>query len=336
MNYRSLSKGEVECFLCSHQCRIKEEKRGRCFVRENQKGKLYSLVYAKAIAHHIDPIEKKPLFHFLPGSLSYSIAAAGCNFQCSFCQNADISQAARSKRILGEDLSPQKIVRDAKANNCRSISYTYTEPVIFFEYAYDTAKLAKKQGLYNNFVTNGFATPETIDLMPGLIDAANVDLKSFSEDFYKKLCKASLQPVLDAIKYMYKKGIWIEITTLIIPGQNDSEKELSQIAGFIASVSKDIPWHVSRFYPHYEMSSTPPTPMETIDRAREAGREAGLRYIYGGNVTQGDYETTYCPFCKGTVIKRIGYSIEKVNLKKGHDNETLCGKCKKKLSITVE
>jgi len=333
MNYKSLPEGEVECFLCSHHCRIKEGKRGHCFVRENQKGKLYSLVYGHAIASHIDPIEKKPLFHFLPGSFSYSIATVGCNFRCNFCQNSDISQGPRRSRILGADLSPEKIVRDAMANNCRSISYTYTEPIIFFEYAYDTAKLAKKEGLYNNFVTNGFATPETIDLMAGVIDAANVDLKSFSEDFYKKLCGASLQPVLRAIKYMYKKGIRIEITTLIIPGQNDGEKELSEIAGFIASISQDIPWHVSRFYPHYEMDSIPPTPMEKIDLARDIGRKAGLRYIYGGNVSGGDYETTYCPFCKEAAISRVGYSIEKMNLKKGPDNETLCGACSKKLAI---
>jgi len=333
MNYKPLSDGEVECFLCSHRCRIKEGKRGRCLVRENQKGKLYSLVYGKAIASHIDPIEKKPLFHFLPGSSSYSIATVGCNFRCNFCQNWDISQGARRGAIQGMDLTPQKIVQEAKANKCQSISYTYTEPVIFFEYAYDTAKLAKKEGLYNNFVTNGFATPETIDLMAGVIDAANVDLKSFSEDFYKKLCKASLQPVLDAIRYMYKKGILIEITTLIIPGQNDGEEELSEIAKFIASISVDIPWHVSRFYPHYEMDAIPPTPMEKIDLARDMGRKAGLRYIYGGNVPAGDYETTYCPFCKEAAISRVGYSIEKVNLKKGPNNESLCGACNKKLAI---
>jgi pyruvate formate lyase activating enzyme len=335
MNYKSLPRREVECFLCSHRCRIKEGKRGFCMVRENQKGKLYSLVYGKAVAHHIDPIEKKPLFHFLPGSSSYSIATVGCNFRCSFCQNWDISQRARHGRIEGIGLSAEKIVREAMANRCQSISYTYTEPIIFFEYAYDTAVLAKKEGLYNNFVTNAFVTPETIDLMAGVIDAANVDLKSFSEDFYKKLCRAHLQPVLDAIKYMHEKGIWVEVTTLVVPGQNDSEEELSRIAGFIASVSKDIPWHVSRFYPHYEMNSLPPTPMEKIEMAIAKGKEAGLHYVYGGNVPSGDYETTYCPFCKKAVIRRFGYSIGKMNLKKGPANEALCGACGKKLAIKI-
>lgn len=333
MNYKALPKGDVECFLCSHRCHIKEGKRGFCLVRENRNGRLYTLVYGKAIASHIDPIEKKPLFHFLPGSLSYSIATVGCNFRCGFCQNWDISQRARMGCIEGETLSPEDIVKEAKSSLCRSISYTYTEPVIFFEYAYDVAKLAKKEGLYNNFVTNGFATRETIDLMAGVIDAANVDLKSFSEEFYKKICRARLQPVLDAIRYMHEKGIWVEVTTLVVPGQNDAPEELSQIAKFIASISIDIPWHVSRFYPHYEMDSLPPTAIEKIDLAIEKGKEAGLRYVYGGNVAGGDYETTHCPFCNETVIYRLGYSIEKMNLKRGV--ETLCGKCGQKLPIKI-
>ena len=334
INYSSLPNGEVDCFLCSHRCHIKDSKRGFCMVRENRGGKLYSLVYGKAIASHLDPIEKKPLFHFLPGSLSYSIATVGCNFRCSFCQNWEISQRARQGDIEGEALSPEEIVRKARAHRCRSISYTYTEPVIFFEYAYETARLAKKEGLYNNFVTNGFATPETIDLMAGVIDAANVDLKSFSEDFYKKICRARLQPVLEAIRYMHEKGIWVEVTTLVIPGQNDSAEELSEIAGFIASVSVDIPWHVSRFYPHYEMQSLPATPIEKIDLAIEKGREAGLRYVYGGNVAGGDYENTACPFCQQVVIQRLGYSIEKINLKKDSTG-TRCGSCSKKLPIIL-
>lgn len=333
INYRKLPGEDVECFLCSHRCHIKKGKRGFCLVRENRGGALYTLVYRKAIASHIDPIEKKPLFHFLPGSLSYSIATVGCNFRCGFCQNWDISQRARHGQIEGMDLSPERIVQEALASHCRSISYTYTEPVIFFEYAYDTAVLAKEKGLFNNFVTNGFATPETIDVMAGLIDAANVDLKSFSEQFYKKICKASLKPVLEAIRYMYRKGIWIEITTLIVPGQNEGEKELAQIAEFIASVSIDIPWHVSRFYPHYEMDSIPPTPLEKIDLAIEKGREAGLRYVYGGNISGGKYETTYCPFCREVVIYRLGYSIEQVNLKKGPGNKALCGVCGQELAI---
>lgn len=335
MNYKKLSGTDVECFLCSHRCRIKEGKRGRCSVRENRAGVLYSLVYGRAIANHIDPIEKKPLFHFFPGSFSYSIATAGCNFRCDFCQNWDISQGPRDGRISGMDFPPERIVKEAKANKCRSISYTYTEPVIFFEYAYETARLAKKEGIYNNFVTNGFATSETIDMMAEVIDAANVDLKSFSEDFYKTLCGAKLKPVLDAIRYMHKKGIWIEVTTLIVPDRNDSAGELSEIAKFLASISRDIPWHVSRFYPNYKMDSISPTPIEKIDLAIEKGKEAGLNYVYGGNVPGGDYETTYCPFCSEKVIQRSGYSIGSINLKMGARCETLCGACGKQLPIKI-
>lgn len=230
--------GKVKCSLCAHRCTIAEGKRGVCMVRENRKGKLYSLVYGKAIAAHVDPIEKKPLFHFLPGSLSFSIATIGCNFRCEHCQNWDISQKSKNgDEIIGTEINPEQIVQNALNNNCTSISYTYTEPTIFFEYAYDTGKLADEKGLKNNFVTNGFMTEEAIKKISPYLDAANVDLKSFSDSFYKKICGARLEPVLQSLKNMKKKGIWIEVTTLLIPTLNDSDDELRQIAEFIKNAA---------------------------------------------------------------------------------------------------
>lgn len=310
--YKKLENNKVECQLCSHRCKIADGKRGICAVRENRGGVLRTLAYGKAIAAHIDPIEKKPLFHFLPGTLSFSIATAGCNFRCGFCQNWDISQLSKQGKgeFPGKDLSPERIVAEAVKNNCQSIAYTYTEPTIFFEYAYDTAKLARKKGLKNVFVTNGFQTPETIGKMVGVIDAANVDLKSFSDEFYRKVCGGRLEPVLEAIKLMWEKKIWVEVTTLIVPEQNDSEKELEQIAKFLADISKDISWHISRFHPDYKMTDVEPTPIETLHGAVEIGKKAGLNYIYVGNVLDDPNEHTYCPKCGKVVIKRFGYQTE--------------------------
>ena len=312
MLWKKLKDKKVECQLCSHRCKISEEEKGICGVRENRGGTLYSLAYGKVIAANIDPIEKKPLFHFLPGTISFSIATAGCNFHCSFCQNWDISQLSKEWKgeFPGKDLSCEEIVEEAVKNKCKSIAYTYTEPTIFFEYAYDTAKLAQKKGLKNVFVTNGFQTPETIEKMVGVIDAANIDLKSFSGEFYRKVCGGRLQPVLEAIKMMWEKKIWVEVTTLVIPGQNDSDEELGKIAQFLASVSCDIPWHISRFYPQYKMRDNIPTPLETLHRAYEIGKKAGLNYIYVGNVWGDKYESTYCPVCGEVLIKRIGYLTE--------------------------
>ncbi|MBI4999328.1 AmmeMemoRadiSam system radical SAM enzyme, partial [Candidatus Gottesmanbacteria bacterium] len=307
--YRKLKDNSVRCHLCSHRCLIPDGKRGLCSVRENHKGRLYSLVYGLAIAANVDPIEKKPLFHFQPGSLSFSIATAGCNFRCQFCQNWDISQISKGLQgqIIGKKLPPEEIVKKALETDCRSIAYTYTEPTIFFEYAYDTAKLAKKKGLANVFVTNGYQTPETIKEMAKFVDAANIDLKSFSDEFYQKICGARLAPVLEAIKLMYKAGIWLEITTLVVPGQNDSEKELNQIAKFIAKVDKNIPWHISRFHPEYKMLDAEPTPIETLEKAYQIGKKAGLNYVYLGNVITETRENTYCPKCENLAIKRVGY-----------------------------
>jgi pyruvate formate lyase activating enzyme len=301
----------VRCDLCAHRCRIPPGKAGICAVRVNQDGELYTLVYGKAISAHVDPMEKKPLYHFFPGSMIFSIATVGCNFHCGFCQNWDISQMSKGPRgqIAGQSFPPDQVVAAARRAGCRSIAYTYSEPTIFFEYAYDVALLAHKAGLKNVFVTNGYQTPETVALMKGVIDAANVDLKAFRDDTYRKVCGAKLQPVLDAIRLMHEAGIWVEVTTLVVPGQNDSPAELRDIAHFVASVSRDMPWHISRFHPDYKMLDLDATPRDTLLRAAEIGKEEGLRYIYVGNLPGTGYEDTHCPSCGQTVVRRYGYSV---------------------------
>ncbi len=312
--------GKILCSLCSHRCLIANGKRGICGVRENQNGVLFSLVYDKIIARNIDPIEKKPLFHFLPGSRSYSLAAPGCNFRCLHCQNADISQLPRDRggAIFGQNILPSTMVDEAKTRQCASISYTYTEPTIYFELAFDTAKLASEQGVKNVFVTNGYITPEALRMISPVLHAANIDLKGFTDAFYKKVCGARLEPVLDAIKLYKQLGIWIEITTLIIPGHNDSESELRQIAEFIRSVGEEIPWHVSRFHPTYKLLDQPITPAATLQKARQIGLDAGLRYVYQGNVP-GEGEDTTCWNCRKTIVKRFGFTIR--------ENRVTGGKC---------
>ena len=309
MFYKKIDEKSVRCNLCSHNCVITESKRGICGVRENKEGVLYTLVYGKAVAQAVDPIEKKPLFHFYPGSRAYSVATVGCNFRCLNCQNADISQMPREYgRIIGEEVSPEEIVEQAKRYNCRIIAYTYTEPTIFFEYAYETAKIASREGMKNVFVTNGYITEDALREIAPYLDAANVDLKSFSDDFYRKVCGARLQPVLDSIKLHKELGIWIEVTTLIIPTLNDSEEELRKIAEFLRNVSEDIPWHISRFYPAYRLSDLQPTSVEILCTARKIGLETGLKYVYKGNVP-GEGEDTYCHSCGRLLIHRYGYKI---------------------------
>ena len=316
--FKELENKEVQCHLCPHNCKISPEKRGICGVRKNIDGKLFSLVYDKVSTMHIDPIEKKPLYQFYPGERAMSIATMGCNLSCKFCQNADLSQSPRQAEdmIVGEKISPEEIVEAAKKNNCKIIAYTYSEPTIFYELAYDTAKLAHENNIKNVFISNGYINEEPLKEISPYLDAANIDLKSFDDDFYKKVCGASLKPVLNTIKLMHKQGIWAEITTLVIPKENDSEKELNQIAEFIASVDKNIPWHISRFYPHYRMDGKFPTSINTLERAYELGKKAGLNYIYLGNVPGNAKDDTYCPSCSELIIKRNGYRISEINLEK--------------------
>ena len=318
MLWRVLEEGKVECYLCAHRCQVAAGKFGVCGVRENQEGKLVTRVYGEVIAAHVDPIEKKPHYHFLPGTDSFSIATVGCNFRCPFCQNWQISQAGKKDKGFGggQALSPEEIVQAAKKRGCRSISYTYTEPTIFFEYAYDAAKLARETGLANVFVTNGYMTAEALRMIQPYLDAANVDLKSFQDETYKKVCGARLGPVLDSIRLMRELGVWIEVTTLVVPGMNDGEKELGDIARFIASVSPEIPWHISRFHPDYKYTQTPATPLETLRKAAALAREAGLEFIYVGNVW-GESEATSCPRCGKVLIRRSGFVVEENRVKAG-------------------
>jgi pyruvate formate lyase activating enzyme len=297
----------LKCNLCAHRCLIDEDSFGFCGMRQNKRGELYTYAYGSVIANHVDPIEKKPLYHFLPGTYAYSIATIGCNFRCTFCQNWSISQlSARNQDMEGYEMKPEEVVREAKKNGCRSISYTYTEPTVFFEYAYDTAKIAKDSGISNSFVTNGYMTKEAVEKIRPYLDAANVDLKFFNDDSYQRICGASLKPVTETIENLKKAGVWVEVTTLIVPGENDSEEELRGIAGFISGIGKEIPWHVSRFHPDYKHTDSYPTPVETINRAREIGKEEGLKYIYLGNVP--DTGKTLCPGCGRGLIERSGLS----------------------------
>ena len=315
---------KARCFLCAHRCLISDGKVGICGVRRNEAGVLYSLVWGRSIAANVDPIEKKPLFHFLPGSLSFSIATVGCNFKCAFCQNSDISQYPHETgHIAGDEFPPGDVVAAALKSGCQSISYTYTEPTIYLEYALDTAVIAREKGLFNNMITNGYTTPEVIASdLKGTIDAANIDLKAFTESYYKRLCSARLAPVLDAIRAYHEAGIWIELTTLVIPGENDSDGELRDIASFIKSVDPDIPWHISRYYPRYQYDKAPPTPGKTLDRAREIGLSEGLNFVYTGNVMDTVGENTYCPHCRKEIITRRGFSVNKSSMK-----GNTCGYC---------
>ncbi|MFQ6117770.1 MAG: AmmeMemoRadiSam system radical SAM enzyme, partial [Candidatus Bipolaricaulia bacterium] len=276
--YEKLPEGRVRCNLCAHRCLIFPGKRGICQVRENRDGTLYSLVYGKLISRAVDPIEKKPLFHFHPGTASYSIATVGCNFHCRHCQNHDISQYPREHggEIIGQEFAPEEIVADAERHRCRSIAYTYVEPTIFFEFAYETAKLAHERGIKNVFVSNGYLTPEATATIAPYLDGINIDIKAFQDKTYRRYLGATLPPVLDTVRLMHELGAWVEATTLIIPTINDSEDELRDIARFIKSVDAAIPWHVTRFHPHYKMQDLPPTPVATLRRAREIGLEEGL------------------------------------------------------------
>ena len=316
MFYLKEEEGSVRCVLCKHRCLIKDGKRGICSVRENSGGTLYSLVYGKCISQSIDPIEKKPLYHFYPGSGSFSVATVGCNFQCKHCQNYSISQMPGDQgEIMGEHVSPEKIVGAAKRDQCASIAYTYTEPTIYYEYAYDIAALAHKQEIKNVFVTNGYTSPDALRHIQPFLDGANVDLKSFSDEFYRKICGARLQPVLDSLMLYKELGIWLEITTLLIPTYNDSDRELQSIAEFIVGLGRHIPWHISAYYPTYKLKDQPRTSAQMLQRAREIGLKAGLRYVYEGNVPGEVGENTYCYSCGKLLIERLGFRIGHYQIK---------------------
>jgi pyruvate formate lyase activating enzyme len=342
--YKKLDNDKVQCTACKQGCVISPDNTGICGVRQNKNGKLFLMVYGKAISFNTDPVEKKPLYHFMPGSDIFSLGTVGCNFACDFCQNWDISQITKDlkKKLmaekkseqlglevskLGYELLPEKIVEICTEKNIPGIAYTYNEPTIFIEYAYDTAKLASKKGIKNIFVTNGYETEEALKLIKPYLDAMNIDLKSFNDEFYKKICKARLQPVLDTIKLAHKLGIWIEITTLTIPGKNDSDEELKKIAGFIAGIDKNIPWHVTAFHPDYKMTDIPSTSLNTLHKAYSIGKKAGLNYVYVGNILDDKHSGTYCPNCNALLIKRSGYFTSVMNMDNGK-----CKKCNEKIA----
>jgi pyruvate formate lyase activating enzyme len=320
--YKEAGDNKVDCYLCAHRCRISEGKYGVCRVRKNEGGELYSMVYGDVIAANMDPIEKKPLYHFLPGTLSYSIATVGCNFRCGFCQNWQISQVAGEDipRSGAKRMMPEEIVNQAMRMDSASVSYTYTEPTIFFEYAYETAKLATEKGIRNVFVTNGYMTAEALEMIKPYLDAANVDLKYFKDESYRKICKARLRPVLDSIKKMKDLGIWVEVTTLIVPGENDSDEELESIAEFLVSIDAYMPWHISRFFPNYNYPSVAPTPLDTINKTMKIGEQAGLKFIYPGNI--GQENSTACPSCGAELLSRSAFTVFQNRLDKGR-----CHKC---------
>lgn len=348
--YESLPDNFVRCTLCPHDCKIAPDRRGACGVRINRRGQLFTLVGNRIVSADIDPIEKKPLFHFLPGSAAYSIATVGCNFRCRFCQNWTISQWPKLKKLedrgeeapspvgehpanewcaenepteehwgLGTEVVPSELVEQAKRTGCMSIAYTYTEPTIFYELALTTARLASAAGLGNVLVTNGFIALDPLREIAPYLSAANIDLKSYRDSYYKKLCGARLQPVLASIKEYKKLGVWIELTTLLIPGLNDDEAELRDITHFIkAELGEDVPWHISRFFPAYKMEHWQETPIRSLLRAREIGRETGLRYVYLGNVFQEEgAEDTICPGCGRDVIRRRGLTVVENRLRAG-------------------
>ena len=311
--YEKLDGKRVKCHICRHFCLIKDGKRGICGVRENKGGRLYSLVYPKVISTSVDPIEKKPVFHLKPGSCSYSIATVGCNFKCAFCQNSNIAQMPSDYDglIQGRDFLPEAIVKEAVKTGCDSISYTYTEPTVFFELALETARLAKNQGLLNIFVTNGYMSTRALEMISPYLDAANVDLKAFNDRFYQTWCKARLEPVKENISYMKELGILVEITTLLIPGLNDDKDDINAMADYIANdLGQETPWHISRFHPCYNMMDRPPTPVLALEKAYEAGKAAGLRYVYIGNVSGQSSENTYCHSCNELLVKRAAWQIE--------------------------
>lgn len=326
--FKKLKNDSVLCLACAHQCQIKPNQTGICGVRKNQDGDLRLFVDNRPVAVNTDPIEKKPLYHFLPGSLIFSLGTIGCNFRCGFCQNWETSQNRLPTTDYGlqhaERWKPEKIVSYCLNNNIPSIAFTYNEPTIFIEYALDTIELAKKAGIKTVFVSNGYQSKYTADALVSFgLDAINIDLKSYSNKCYTKNCGAKLQPVLDNIKYFWNKGVWVEVTTLVVPGENDSVEELTNIAEFIYSVSPDLPWHISRFYPDYLMKDKPITSEKLLNQAYEIGRKIGIKHVYAGNINTKWGQDTVCPKCKAILIWRNDYQINLSDMfKKGR-----CIKC---------
>jgi pyruvate formate lyase activating enzyme len=322
--FTSLDGGEVQCELCPRRCRVSKGKRGFCRVRENRDGKYYSLVYGNPCAIHLDPIEKKPFFHVLPSTSSFSLATAGCNLQCKFCQNWEISQAS-PEDVYSHDVPPELIVSKAKEMGARSVAYTYVEPTIFYEYMSDIGALVKRAGLLNVYHSNGFINPEPLRNLCKLMDAANIDLKGFSDAFYREVCSGELTPVLETLKTLKQEKVHLEITHLMIPTKNDDMPVLKEMCLWIKrELGAETPIHFSRFYPLYKLKSLPPTPVSTLERARAVALSAGLEYVYIGNVPGHEGENTFCPKCKKMIIQRSGYMVGEVHVKNGKC--TYCGK----------
>lgn len=312
-----LADGWVRCRLCGHQCRIAPGRRGICGVRKNVAGELYSLNADRVAAVNVDPIEKKPLYHFLPDSRSLSIAAMGCNFSCRFCQNHSLSQVTAEDGIAGENLSPERLVALAGKGGCRSISYTYTEPTVFFELALETAQRARQAGLRNVLVSNGFLSPEALELLVPHLDGANIDLKSFRDGFYRRYCSARLDPVLKTIRALKAAGVWVEVTTLLIPGLNDGQKEIADLISFLLDVDAAMPWHVSRFFPQHLLRDAAVTPETAIHECLRLSSERGLKFAYGGNLADSPWSDTRCPRCGATLVRRRGYQVNIAGLRAG-------------------
>ena len=335
MYYEKLDDKQVRCMLCPRRCVIPNRRRGFCKVRENRNGTLYTVVYAKPCAVHIDPIEKKPLFHVLPGTKSYSIATAGCNLACKFCQNWQISQAY-PEELDSEELLPLQVVNYARMNNCPTIAYTYTEPTVFYEYMIDTAKIAHEKGVMNVMHSAGFINEEPLRELCKYMDAANIDLKG-SDKFYDKFCFGRREDVLRTLKILKEEGVWVEITYLMIPTVNDDEEYIRKTAKWIReNLGQDVPFHISRFWPTYKMKNLSPTPIEALKSARKIAMEEGLNYVYVGNAPGNKGEITYCPKCKNDIIERMGYNIFEYNLKDGkckYCGEKIAGIWKKQIKL---
>ncbi len=330
MLFDRISGGNVKCRLCARRCTIAPGKRGLCSVRENAKGTLVTLVYGRAASCAVDPIEKKPLFHFHPGTKTFSVATVGCNFRCRFCDNWVISQA---NEIEGEPLTPEEIVSLAKRRGCKSISYTYTEPTVFFEYAYETAKLAKKEGIFNTFVTNGFMTPEAVDLISPYLDAATVDFKGSGDAaFYQAFCGVpDASPVFDALLEMRRKNIFIEITNLIVPGGGDLLEPFKRLTRWICDeLGKETPYHILRFFPSYLCSESDLLTPKAMEGFWQHARDSGLCHVYPGNMAGSKFESTFCPACGKIVIERRGFEVLSTNL-----NKSACAHCGKLLNLVV-